>query len=95
MLGIIVSYNYFINTISYPYSFIYHRNIGYKKGKKMALLPMISDEEAGPEAQVVFKHSTKMYGRVANFVLQHIHLNWHNQYMALPWQLFGKKLPKP
>jgi len=45
---------------------MYHRNGGNKKGRKMALLPMISDEEAGPEAQVVFKHSTKMYGRVAN-----------------------------
>ena len=32
----------------------------------MALLPMISDEEAGPEAQVLFKHSRKMFGRVAN-----------------------------
>ena len=32
----------------------------------MALLPIISDEEAGPEAKSLFEHSTKMFGRVAN-----------------------------
>ena len=32
----------------------------------MAHLPLISDEEASPEAQIVFKHSKKMFGRVAN-----------------------------
>jgi hypothetical protein len=32
----------------------------------MALLPIISDEEAGPEAKTLFEHSTKMFGRVAN-----------------------------
>ena len=34
----------------------------------MAHLPIISDEDAGPEAKVLFKHSTKMFGRVANAV---------------------------
>ena len=34
----------------------------------MALLPIISDEEAGPEARTLFEHSTKMFGRVANAV---------------------------
>ena len=34
----------------------------------MAHLPIISDEEAGPEAKVLFEHSTKMFGRVANAV---------------------------
>jgi len=34
----------------------------------MAQLPIISDEEAGPEARVLFKHSTRMFGRVANAV---------------------------
>ena len=32
----------------------------------MAHLPIISDEEAGPEAKILFEHSTKMFGRVAN-----------------------------
>lgn len=34
----------------------------------MAHLPIISDEEAGPEAQILFEHSTKMFGRVANAI---------------------------
>ena len=34
----------------------------------MALLPEISDEEASPEVKVLFEHSKKMYGRVANAV---------------------------
>ncbi len=34
----------------------------------MAHLPMISDEEAGPEARTLFAHSTKMFGRVANAI---------------------------
>ncbi|NNE85117.1 MAG: hypothetical protein HKN28_14230 [Alphaproteobacteria bacterium] len=32
----------------------------------MALLPIISDAEAGPAAKTLFDHSTKMFGRVAN-----------------------------
>ena len=32
----------------------------------MALLPIISDEDAGPEARSLFEHSTRMFGRVAN-----------------------------
>ena len=32
----------------------------------MALLPIISDEEAGPDAKSLFEHSTNMFGRVAN-----------------------------
>ena len=32
----------------------------------MALLPIISDEEAGPEARSLFEHSTRMFGRIAN-----------------------------
>ena len=34
----------------------------------MAHLPIISDEDAGPEAKVLFEHRTKMFGRVANAV---------------------------
>lgn len=34
----------------------------------MALLPIISDEEATGEAKVMFEHSKKMFGRVANAV---------------------------
>ena len=34
----------------------------------MSHLPIISDEDAGPEAKVLFEHSTKMFGRVANAV---------------------------
>ena len=34
----------------------------------MGHLPMITDEEAGPEAKTLFEHSTKMFGRVANAV---------------------------
>jgi hypothetical protein len=32
----------------------------------MAHLPIISDEDAGPEARALFEHSTKLFGRVAN-----------------------------
>ena len=32
----------------------------------MALVPLLSDEAASPEARVMFKHSEKMFGRVAN-----------------------------
>ena len=34
----------------------------------MALLPIIADEDAPPEARVLFDHSTQMFGRVANAV---------------------------
>ncbi|MGI9379003.1 MAG: hypothetical protein ACR2OW_05070 [Methyloligellaceae bacterium] len=34
----------------------------------MARLPIIQNEEGSPEAQVVFEHSTQMFGRVANAV---------------------------
>ena len=34
----------------------------------MAQLPILSDEEAGPEAQVVFDASRQMFGRVANAI---------------------------
>ena len=34
----------------------------------MSLLPIISDDEASPEAKIVFKHSKQMFGRVANAV---------------------------
>lgn len=34
----------------------------------MALLSTITDEEASPEARVLFEHSTQMFGRVANAV---------------------------
>lgn len=32
----------------------------------MALLPIISDDDASPEAKVAFEHSKRMFGRVAN-----------------------------
>ena len=34
----------------------------------MPHLPMITDEEAGPEAKTLFAHSTRMFGRVANAI---------------------------
>lgn len=34
----------------------------------MALLSIITDEEASPEAAILFEHSTQMFGRVANAV---------------------------
>jgi hypothetical protein len=34
----------------------------------MAHLPIVSDDDAGPEAKVLFEHSTRMFGRVANAV---------------------------
>jgi hypothetical protein len=34
----------------------------------MAHLPIPSDEEANPEQEVLFRHSTEMFGRVANAV---------------------------
>jgi len=34
----------------------------------MSLVPIISDEDASPEARTLFEHSKKMYGRVANAV---------------------------
>ncbi len=34
----------------------------------MAQLPILSDEEAGPEAAVVFDASRRMFGRVANAI---------------------------
>ena len=34
----------------------------------MTVVPIISDEDASPEAQILFKHSKKMYGRVANAI---------------------------
>jgi len=32
----------------------------------MAHLPIISDEDASPEARVMFEHSKQMFGRAAN-----------------------------
>ena len=32
----------------------------------MALVPILSDKAVSPEARVMFKHSKKMFGRVAN-----------------------------
>ncbi len=32
----------------------------------MALVPILSDEDASPEARVMYKHSKRMFGRVAN-----------------------------
>ena len=34
----------------------------------MSLLPIISDDEASPEAKIMFEHSKQMFGRVANAV---------------------------
>ncbi len=34
----------------------------------MAHLPILTDEEAGPEARVVFEASRRMFGRVANAI---------------------------
>ena len=34
----------------------------------MSLLPIISDDEASPEARIMFEHSKQMFGRVANAV---------------------------
>lgn len=34
----------------------------------MARLPIIQDEDASPEAKIVFDHSKNMFGRVANAV---------------------------
>ena len=34
----------------------------------MSLIPVISDEEASPEVQALFKNIKKMYGRVANAI---------------------------
>ena len=34
----------------------------------MSLLPIIADEEASPDAKVIFDHSKVMFGRVANAV---------------------------
>jgi hypothetical protein len=34
----------------------------------MSLLPIISDDEASPEAKIMFRHSKTMFGRVANAV---------------------------
>ena len=34
----------------------------------MSLIPIVSDEEASPEVQVLFKNVKKMYGRVANAI---------------------------
>ena len=34
----------------------------------MSLLPIIPDEEASPDAKVIFDHSKIMFGRVANAV---------------------------
>ncbi len=32
----------------------------------MALIPILSDGEASPEARVMFEHSKRMFGRAAN-----------------------------
>lgn len=34
----------------------------------MAHLPIVSNEEAGPEQEVLFDYSTQLFGRVANAV---------------------------
>ena len=34
----------------------------------MSLIPIVSDEEASPEVQALFKNVKKMYGRVANAI---------------------------
>lgn len=34
----------------------------------MTVVPIISDEDASAEAKILFKHSKKMYGRVANAI---------------------------
>ncbi|MBF0277489.1 MAG: hypothetical protein HQM13_06860 [SAR324 cluster bacterium] len=34
----------------------------------MALLPIITDEDASPEAAVLIKHSNQLFGRTANAV---------------------------
>ncbi len=34
----------------------------------MSLVPILSDEDASPEARVVIEHAKKMYGRVANAI---------------------------
>ncbi|MBT5429677.1 MAG: hypothetical protein HOK89_07135 [Rhodospirillaceae bacterium] len=34
----------------------------------MSLIPVISDEEASPEVQALFKNIKKIYGRVANAI---------------------------
>ena len=34
----------------------------------MSIVPIIRDEDASPEAKVLFMHSKKLYGRVANAV---------------------------
>jgi len=34
----------------------------------MTVVPIISDEDASPEAKILFKHSKKLYGRVANAI---------------------------
>jgi hypothetical protein len=34
----------------------------------MSLVPILSDEDASPEARILFKHAKNMYGRVANAV---------------------------
>ncbi len=38
------------------------------KESDMALLPIPSDDGASPEQEVLFRYSTKMFGRVANAV---------------------------
>ena len=32
----------------------------------MVLIPILSDDEASPEARVMFEHSKRMFGRAAN-----------------------------
>lgn len=34
----------------------------------MPHIPPVTDEEAGPEQQALFRHSTNMFGRVANAI---------------------------
>jgi len=49
----------------------------------MPHLPVVTDDEAGPEAKVLFAHSTRMFGRVANAVRTVAHpRNSPNPYSA-------------
>ena len=34
----------------------------------MSLIPIVTDEEANPEQQVLFKNATRLFGRLANAI---------------------------
>ncbi|MDP6278580.1 MAG: hypothetical protein QGI11_08720, partial [Nitrospinota bacterium] len=38
----------------------------FSRSDSMSLIPILSDEAASPEARVMFRHSERMFGRVAN-----------------------------